>query len=65
MAESLTSGVVYHDDEWPHGLRCAECQYLFQEGERYSRHLHAFQDDVPILKIVCVGCALGFVEEGE
>lgn len=52
-------GLVYRDDEWEHGLRCAECNRLMQEGDRYSERLHALTSDgIPIVVIVCVGCAV-------
>lgn len=54
----LLDGEVYHEEEWPHGLRCAECSRLFTEGERYSARLTGFQDDIPMTLIVCVGCAV-------
>jgi RNase P subunit RPR2 len=50
--------LVYREEEWPHGLRCAQCDHLLSDGERYSQRLHGFQDDVPILLVVCASCAV-------
>ena len=40
-------GLVYRDAEWQHGLMCAECPHVFQEGERFTSLLYAFSEDVP------------------
>jgi hypothetical protein len=50
-------GVPYHEEDWPHGLRCGECRHLFCEGERYSQRLFGFQEEVPVSVVVCVECA--------
>jgi len=55
---SADLGEVYLDDEWPHGLRCAQCNSLFVDGDRYSARLESFVDDTPLCLVVCVGCAL-------
>lgn len=52
-------GIEYHDADWPYGLSCPECGHILQEGDRYSQQLEAFQNDIPILGIVCSVCALG------
>jgi hypothetical protein len=49
---------IYRAVDWPHGLRCAECQVPFREGMPYSERLTGFQDDNPMLLIICVGCAV-------
>jgi len=48
----------YTPDEWPHGLRCADCSREFVEGQPIAERLEAFQDDIPIVVIVCVECDL-------
>lgn len=53
----LTDGKVYRDEDWPHGLRCADCDRLLREGDRYSERLTGFQGEHPLLLIVCAGCA--------
>jgi len=55
--ETLLSGIEYHDDDWPHGLRCGQCRRVFRESERFSETLDGFVDEVPVLGIVCVPCA--------
>jgi len=49
---------IYFEEEWEHGLMCAECPHVFREGEPYSERLYAFTEDVPIVQVVCLGCAL-------
>lgn len=55
---AMEFGDPYVDEDWPHGLRCAECSCLIEEGDRYSQRLSSFQDDIPVVLIVCVTCAL-------
>ena len=59
MAETLVSGIEYHDDDWPHGLRCGQCRRVLREPERYTERLDGFMDETPLLSIVCLACALG------
>jgi hypothetical protein len=58
----------YQSAEWPHGLRCIECDHLFSEGQPYSERLDSIADPVPgltgpdpvpITEIVCVPCGMG------
>jgi hypothetical protein len=49
---------VYHDIDWPWGLRCMDCGIAIVEGEFYSERLTGFQDDNPIVEIVCAVCVL-------
>lgn len=58
MPESLVAGIPYKASEWPHGLRCADCSCLITEPERYSERLTGFQDECPMLLIVCLECAV-------
>lgn len=52
-------GVLVETEDWPHGLRCADCNRLLEDGDRYSERLDSFTGDgVPLVVIVCVGCAL-------
>jgi hypothetical protein len=45
--------------DWPHGVRCAECDHLFTEGEPYHQTLQSmFEDGTPVLLIVCGDCAI-------
>lgn len=48
---------LYTEEEWPHGLRCAACDEVFVEGQPIAERLEAFQDDIPVVVITCVGCA--------
>jgi hypothetical protein len=54
----LELGVPYDDADWPHGLRCADCHRLMSEGDRYSEQLASMADELPLVRIVCVVCAL-------
>ena len=56
MAEALGLPVITED--WPHGLRCAECHRELGEGDRYSERLDSLIGDTPAVLIVCIGCAL-------
>lgn len=49
--------IMRHAD-WPHGLRCGECDEEITDGERYSTVLEGFLEDVPIALVVCVTCGL-------
>lgn len=51
-------GLPYVDAEWPHGLRCADCHDLMNDGDRYSEQLVSMADELPVVRIVCVVCAL-------
>lgn len=56
MSEAL--GIVYVDEEWEHGLRCADCNRLMQPGDCYSERLDSFMYETPLVVIACVGCAV-------
>lgn len=49
---------TYAADDWPHGLRCSECDTLFIEGQPISERLDCFIGDMPCVVLVCVGCAM-------
>ena len=58
MSRHVTSHYVA--EEWPHGLRCAECDHLYIEGETLHKQPHGMlEDGTPVLLIVCWDCALG------
>jgi hypothetical protein len=50
---------IFHAEEWPHGLTCAECSHEFKEGERYGDRFESFEGDSPVLLIVCPACERG------
>lgn len=50
---------TYRDADFPMGLMCPECRHAFEDGERFSTTLVAFQDDVPVTRVTCVTCAGG------
>jgi hypothetical protein len=50
--------VRYSDEEWPHGMRCAECDRLFEDGDEYEAVLHSMMaEGVPMLLVLCYVCA--------
>lgn len=58
-----TYGTEYVETDWPHGLRCADCDKLLGEGDRYASKLDSFIGDVPVVLIVCLECALAVEDE--
>lgn len=52
-------GKKYREEDFPHGLRCIDCDRALAEGDRYATRLEAFTGDgVPITEIICLECAL-------
>lgn len=49
---------VYSAEDWEHGLRCGACGEHFVEGQPISERLDSFMDDIPVVVITCVGCAV-------
>lgn len=44
-------------EEWPHGLRCCDCDHSFLNGEAYGSRLEAVtQEGIPVTVIACVVC---------
>lgn len=58
MSEVLPYGTEYHAEDWPHGLRCIDCDKTMEEGDRYASRLEGFIDETPVTYIVCLECAL-------
>lgn len=55
----MTYGREYDPAEWPHGLRCIDCDRKLAEGDRYATRLEAFTEDgTPITEVICLECAL-------
>jgi hypothetical protein len=44
--------------EFPHGLRCMDCDAPLRPGDTYSKRLTAFIADDPVVELVCVPCAI-------
>lgn len=59
MSDSSFHINTYHEADFPMGLMCPECGHVFEEGEEFSLSLVAFQDDIPLSRIVCQHCARG------
>lgn len=49
----------YKLKEYPHGLQCGKCGYLFTvRGEPIFEILtHRFPDGTPVVELVCMKCA--------
>ena len=56
--ERADGTLLHRDEDWPHGLRCAQCKRLMSEGDCYSERLESFIEDSPVCLIVCEDCAL-------
>jgi hypothetical protein len=55
----IDENLIVSEEDWPHGLRCIGCDEKLTAGMAYSERLLAFQDDLPVVEIVCVPCGLG------
>ena len=53
------SALIVSRREWPHGLRCMDCDERIALGYAYSKRLIGVAGDCPVVEIVCVPCALG------
>ena len=49
---------IVREQDWEHGLRCAECKQMLNDGDLYSERLSGFVDETPAVEIICVECAL-------
>jgi hypothetical protein len=49
----------YHSEDFPYGLRCAECNEEFIEDQPIAEQLDSMLDDIPMVVLVCVPCGLG------
>jgi hypothetical protein len=54
---------IFDPGDWPHGLRCMDCDQPFVEGQPISERLVAMgkyaDDPAVVVELVCVGCNLG------
>lgn len=61
----MTGGLIFTEEDWPHGLRCLDCSAKFEDGSPYSKRLVGITaSDNPITEIVCVPCGLGLAAAG-
>jgi len=62
VTEPTNGDLIYTDAKFPHGLRCIDCDHLFEEGERYSDRLiwmAEFRGEpASVCEVICVPCAL-------
>ncbi len=53
------NNLIVTPEEWPHGLRCMDCDTTLGEGTAYSKRLTAIHDEgYPVVEIVCAPCGL-------
>jgi RNase P subunit RPR2 len=52
----MSERLYYSDAEWEHGLSCPICERVLVEGDEYRTRLESFQDDIPVLLVVCAAC---------
>lgn len=45
-------------EDWPHGLRCMDCDATIPEGTFYSKRLIAADEHAVVTEIVCVPCGM-------
>jgi hypothetical protein len=58
---------IVRAEDWPHGLRCADCDTEMGDGDLYSEQLTGIageSGDRPLftVRIVCISCGLGLRE---
>jgi len=58
-------GLKVKPKDWPHGLRCADCNRRLGKGDRYCTRLEGMVDDVPLVVIVCPLCMFDISGTGQ
>jgi hypothetical protein len=51
--------LIVRTQDWPHGLRCGECDRVMNDGDRYAKQLVGMAGDTPVVMIVCCPCDEG------
>lgn len=51
--------LIVTEEDWPHGLRCLDCDSELSVGAAYSKRLVGIFDGSPIVELVCAPCGLG------
>lgn len=49
---------IVRPEQFPHGLRCMDCQVELKVGDPYSLRLDDIVSGVPVTEITCLDCAL-------
>jgi hypothetical protein len=61
-ARTMNDPRVYAAEDWPHGLRCMDCEALFADGQPIAERLTALTEyaDEPafVVDVICVGCSV-------
>lgn len=50
------NGLPVRAEEWPHGLRCMDCDRPLRDGDRYTKRVDSMIGDAVVTEIVCVPC---------
>lgn len=58
MIDDYRDAQIVTKADFPHGLRCADCDREMEPGEHYSARLEGFVDEVPLTVLTCELCAL-------
>lgn len=56
--EDLDLGMVVAANEFPHGLRCMDCDRELPEGTRYTERLSGVSGESFVVELVCLACGL-------
>lgn len=53
---------LFDSSEWPHGLRCMDCEDAFVDGQPIAKRLVSMTEyaDEPafVAEVICVGCSV-------
>jgi hypothetical protein len=56
----MSAALIVAPEQWPHGLRCMDCDKRLTAGSAYSKRLVELDaEGDPIVEIVCLPCGLG------
>jgi hypothetical protein len=57
--QALMVGRVVAEEDWPHGLRCMDCDRPLRGGDKYMERLAGFDTGAPVTEAVCLNCGGG------
>jgi hypothetical protein len=60
MDGPVLAGLVVRGSDWPHGLRCMECDRVLPDGSIYGEQLVGLVGETPVTEVVCADCDGGF-----
>ncbi len=50
--------MTFSRDDYPHGLRCMDCDRKLEEGEAIAKRLVAVGEDAVVTETICMRCSL-------